>query len=194
MPEIKGGGKGLEGFTPSSVDPDTGKRGACWVAAATQGRKGSGLLPASAGSDLCCLPLPRAVRFKDKGREKQRQAVLKQRQKQQQDAPQQQKQQQKQRQAAQVRRGEVVGVAATACRAPCASGSHAEPPAFPPCTPRPLQQPEVHLPAAKRRKQREREEAEELDNDYKLLKKLKRGKITAREFDIAAGLTDSDGE
>lgn len=27
MPEIKGGGRGLEGFTPSTVDPDTG----AWV-------------------------------------------------------------------------------------------------------------------------------------------------------------------
>lgn len=60
----------------------------------------------------------------------------------------------------------------------------------------PAQQPEEkHLPAAKRRKQREREEAQEMDKDYRLLKKLKRGKISAREFDVAAGLTDSsDGE
>lgn len=54
-------------------------------------------------------------------------------------------------------------------------------------------QPEVHLPAAKRRKQREREEMEEMEKDYALLRKLKRGKITAHEFDVAAGLA-SDSE
>ena len=50
----------------------------------------------------------------------------------------------------------------------------------------------MHLPAAKRRKQREREELEELEHDYALLRKLKKGKITAREYDVAAGLSSDD--
>ena len=63
-------------------------------------------------------------------------------------------------------------------------------PCLPCASPRP--QPEVHLPAAKRRKQREREELEELEHDYALLRKLKKGKITAREYDVAAGLSSDD--
>ncbi|PRW20639.1 DEAD-box ATP-dependent RNA helicase 18 isoform A [Chlorella sorokiniana] len=117
MPEIKQGGKGLEGFTPSTVDPDT-------------------------------------VRFRDKAREKQRQAVRKQQAKERQAGAEQQQSQQRQRKAA---------------------------------------LPEVHLPAAKRRKQREREELEEMDREYALLTKLRRGKITAHEYDVAAGLA-SDSE
>ncbi|KAI7845551.1 hypothetical protein COHA_000842 [Chlorella ohadii] len=116
MPEIKQGGKGLEGFTPSKVDPDS-------------------------------------VRFRDKAREKQRQAVLKQRAKDRQAATEQVQSQPRQRQAP---------------------------------------QPEVHLPAAKRRKQREREEMEEMEKDYALLRKLKRGKITAHEFDAAVLASDSE--
>lgn len=96
------------------------------------------------------------MRFKDKGREKQRQAALKQRQKQQEDAPARQK--------------------------------HARQPR--PAAP----QPEVHLPAARRRKLQERDDIEEMQSDYALLKKLKRGKISTRQFEVAAGLTDSDSD
>lgn len=76
------------------------------------------------------------------------------------------------------------------------------PPALlPPHQPSPLRSPnpnrqqvDAHLPAAKRRKQREREELEELEKDYALLRKLKKGKITAHEYDVAAGLSSEDDE
>lgn len=66
-------------------------------------------------------------------------------------------------------------------------------PIYTPITPHTLlQQPDAHLPAAKRRKLREREEYEEMEKDYALLRKLKKGKITAHEFDVAAGLSSED--
>eukprot|EP00798_Chlamydomonas_sp_ICE-L_P018836 gene18836-25384_t len=50
------------------------------------------------------------------------------------------------------------------------------------------------LPAAKRRRLQEKDETEELGREYMLLKKLKRGKITQRQFDAATGLTDDDSD
>lgn len=113
MPEIKQGGKGLEGFTPSAVDPNT-------------------------------------VKFQDKAREKQRQTALKQQQQQQLEAVPRKERQQQQKQVAQ-QQGE-------------------------------------HLPAAKRRKAQEREDVQQLQDEYTLLRKLKKGKLTASEFDKATGL------
>mmetsp|Transcript_28037 Transcript_28037/g.83096 ORF Transcript_28037/g.83096 Transcript_28037/m.83096 type:complete len:249 (-) Transcript_28037:153-899(-) len=52
------------------------------------------------------------------------------------------------------------------------------------------------LTAAKRRQLQQRDEADDLEQEYKLLKKLKRGKISQRQFDIATGLCsdeDDDG-
>ncbi|PSC74559.1 DEAD-box ATP-dependent RNA helicase 18 isoform A [Micractinium conductrix] len=109
MPEIKKG-KGLEGFTPSAIDPDS-------------------------------------VRFKDKAREKQRQVVLKQQQQRRQEEKVQRRQQRKQ-----------------------------------------AVQPEEHLPAAKRRKQQDREDLLQLQDEYTLLRKVKKGKMSASEFDAATGL------
>lgn len=125
------------------------------------------------------------MRFKDKAREKQRQATLKQQLKQRQETGQQQQKQQRRRQVEQVSPNHGAGAgAATHARVPRTTAL---------LLPSVLQQPEAHLPAAKRRKQREREEMEELQKDYALLKQLKRGKITAHEFDVAAGLV-SDSE
>ena len=47
----------------------------------------------------------------------------------------------------------------------------------------------MHLPAAKRRKQQEREDLEALQKEYSLLRKLKKKKISAHEFDVATGLS-----
>ena len=57
---------------------------------------------------------------------------------------------------------------------------------------------ERRAPAAKRRKHEARDEAAELDAEYRLLTKLRRGKISEREFDVATGLAaaaaDSDDD
>lgn len=45
-----------------------------------------------------------------------------------------------------------------------------------------------HLPAAKRRKAQEREDLRQLQDEYALLRKVKKGKITTAEFDKATGL------
>ena len=50
------------------------------------------------------------------------------------------------------------------------------------------------LTAAKRRQLENRQELGEMNDDYALLKKLKKGKISEREFDVAAGLTDDDDD
>ncbi|KAG1653913.1 hypothetical protein FOA52_003829 [Chlamydomonas sp. UWO 241] len=51
------------------------------------------------------------------------------------------------------------------------------------------------LTATKRRQLQQRDELAELETEYRLLKKLKRGKISGHEFDVATGLSDeSDGE
>lgn len=58
-----------------------------------------------------------------------------------------------------------------------------------------LAEQEKRLPAAKRRTIQQREEMEDLTREYQLLKKLKRGKISEHEFDVATGLSsDSDVE
>ena len=44
-----------------------------------------------------------------------------------------------------------------------------------------LQQPEEHLPAAKRRKQQDREDLLQLQDEYTLLRKVKKGKMSASE-------------
>ena len=53
------------------------------------------------------------------------------------------------------------------------------------------QPPEEKLPAAKRRQLQQRDELAELTRDYKLLKKLKRGKISDRAFDVATGISSA---
>lgn len=45
-----------------------------------------------------------------------------------------------------------------------------------------------HLPAAKRRKAQERDDLRQLQDEYALLRKVKKGKITSAEFDKATGL------
>ncbi|GBF93083.1 DEAD-box ATP-dependent RNA helicase [Raphidocelis subcapitata] len=51
---------------------------------------------------------------------------------------------------------------------------------------------EEKLPAAKRRQLQQRDELEELTRDYALLKKLKKGKISERAFEVAAGFSSGD--
>ncbi|KAI8465769.1 MAG: DEAD-domain-containing protein [Monoraphidium minutum] len=53
---------------------------------------------------------------------------------------------------------------------------------------------EDKLPAAKRRQLQQRDELEELTRDYQLLQKLKRGKISERAFEIAAGLSSGSDD
>jgi ATP-dependent RNA helicase DDX55/SPB4 len=51
------------------------------------------------------------------------------------------------------------------------------------------------LTAFKRRQLQQRDELEELQTEYRLLQKLKRGKISGHDFDVATGLSDeSDDE
>lgn len=47
-----------------------------------------------------------------------------------------------------------------------------------------LQKPEVHLPAAKRRKLQDKEDLDELQRDYSLMRRLKKGKISVAEFEL----------
>ncbi|KAL4854012.1 DEAD-box ATP-dependent RNA helicase 18 [Chlorella vulgaris] len=88
---------------------------------------------------------PESVRFKDKAREKQRQAALRQRRLQGQ-----------------------AGVAQPDRRRQQATLV-----------------PEVHLPAAKRRKMQEKNDLDELQRDYSLLRKFNKGKLSAAEFEAA---------
>ncbi|KAL4854014.1 DEAD-box ATP-dependent RNA helicase 18 [Chlorella vulgaris] len=48
-----------------------------------------------------------------------------------------------------------------------------------------LKVPEVHLPAAKRRKMQEKNDLDELQRDYSLLRKFNKGKLSAAEFEAA---------
>jgi ATP-dependent RNA helicase DDX55/SPB4 len=110
---------------------------------------------------------PDSIRFKDKAREKQRQKLLQQRAQQQVDT-----------EAAKA--GQKQGKDG-------ASGPQAA-----------AGQQQQHksgerLPAAKRRKLQARDEMAELEADYRLLKKVRRGKLSEHEFDVAAGLS-SDSE
>jgi ATP-dependent RNA helicase DDX55/SPB4 len=50
------------------------------------------------------------------------------------------------------------------------------------------------LPAAKRRQLEMRQEFEDLNDEYALLRKLKRGKISQREYDVAVGLSSDDDD
>eukprot|EP00877_Chromochloris_zofingiensis_P010332 jgi/Chrzof1/5552/Cz16g07090.t1 len=50
------------------------------------------------------------------------------------------------------------------------------------------------LPAAKRRLLQHRDDLAELTHDYGLLKKLKKGKISQHQFDVATGLSSDDDE
>jgi ATP-dependent RNA helicase DDX55/SPB4 len=59
--------------------------------------------------------------------------------------------------------------------------------------PAPAPAPGARLPAAKRRQLEGRQELDELAEEYALLRKLKKGKISAREFDAATGLSDDEG-
>jgi hypothetical protein len=53
----------------------------------------------------------------------------------------------------------------------------------------------ARLTGATRRKLQARDELQELQEEYALLKKLKRGKLTQHEYDVATGLSsDSDAE
>jgi ATP-dependent RNA helicase DDX55/SPB4 len=106
---------------------------------------------------------PESIRFKDKAREKQRQKLQQQRAQQQAEAE-----------------------AARAAQKHGKGGASGAP------------QPAGHksgerLPAAKRRKLQARDEMAELEADYRLLKKVRRGKLSEHEFDVAAGLS-SDSE
>jgi ATP-dependent RNA helicase DDX55/SPB4 len=113
---------------------------------------------------------PDAVPFRDRAREKQRQQALR-------------KQRVEEEGAGKVAEGEGRrngnGKAAAAAAAAAAPA-------------------QKHLPAAKRRVLQARDEAEDLDRDYRLLRALKRGKISASEFDKAVigggGGEDDDSE
>ena len=48
------------------------------------------------------------------------------------------------------------------------------------------------MPAVKRRKLQEQGDLEDLQREYTLLKRLKKGKLSAHEFDVATGLSDAD--
>jgi ATP-dependent RNA helicase DDX55/SPB4 len=106
---------------------------------------------------------PETVRFKDKTREKQRQAVLKQR----------------------AAKEAEEGITTKNQKRKAPNGAPAAAAAM-------AQQP--RLTAAKRRQLEARQEFNELNDEYALLRKLKKGKITQREYDVAAGLSDDDNE
>lgn len=103
---------------------------------------------------------PDTVPFRDRARERQRQQALRKQQ-------QQEKREEKERRDE--KRDERKGAPAANANAP-ANASAPGP---------------KHLPAAKRRVLQARDEAEDLDRDYRLLRALKRGKISAKEFDAA---------
>ena len=106
---------------------------------------------------------PESVRFKDKGREKQRQQLIQQRS---QEADASSKEEVK-------KSGQKQPLKA----APVMNHGAGE-----------------RLTAAKRRKLQQRDELEELDHEYTLLKKLKKGKLSEHEFDVATGLSEEDEE
>lgn len=117
---------------------------------------------------------PESVPFREKAREKQRQQMLKQRQKQQQEQAQQDQQQQgSAAKGVAAKRGRGAGGGADVAGAGAAA--------------------EEKLPAAKRRQLQQRDELAELNRDYSLLKKLKKGKISQKAFDVATGLSSGSG-
>ena len=56
------------------------------------------------------------------------------------------------------------------------------------------QQAEAHMPAVKRRKLQERGDLEDLQKEYTLLKRLKKGKMTQHEYNVATGLSSDDDD
>jgi ATP-dependent RNA helicase DDX55/SPB4 len=105
---------------------------------------------------------PETVRFKDKGREKQRQQFIIQRSQEMADSA-KDEEKKKREGKKEVAKGGVVNHGAG-----------------------------ERLTAAKRRKLQQRDELEELDHEYTLLKKLKKGKLSEHEFDVATGLSEDD--
>jgi ATP-dependent RNA helicase DDX55/SPB4 len=56
-------------------------------------------------------------------------------------------------------------------------------------------EPEAARPTAhKRRQEQTRADDDDLDSEYRLLKKLKRGAISEHQFNVAVGLSDSEGD
>lgn len=111
---------------------------------------------------------PETVKFRDKAKEKQRQAVLKQR---------------------------AAAVAAAAVEAgEAANGAHAAAATAAAQQRKQRQgaQEQPRLTANKRRQLEARQELAELNEEYTLLKKLKKGKISAREYDAATGASSDD--
>jgi len=118
---------------------------------------------------------PDAVPFRDRVRERQRQQALRK---------------QQAAAAAEEKEGKAERREAGPATPPGGAGAAAAPAATPAAA--------KHLPAAKRRVLQARDEAEDLDRDYRLLRALKRGKISAREFDAAvmgggSGSEDDEG-
>ncbi|KAG2492424.1 hypothetical protein HYH03_009367 [Edaphochlamys debaryana] len=103
---------------------------------------------------------PASVPYKDRAREKQRQKSL----------------QERQGAAGVARAAEKAEAeaAAKAKRKAVAAAAEAEP----------------RLPAAKRRQLQAKDEAEDINAEYSLLKKLRKGKITQHQYDVALGLSD----
>ena len=48
------------------------------------------------------------------------------------------------------------------------------------------------MPAVRRRKLQDRGDLEDLQREYTLLKRLKRGKMTQHEYNVATGLSSED--
>jgi len=105
---------------------------------------------------------PETVKFKDKSREKQRQALLKQR--------------------AAASAPEKAEENKAVNRAKSHGGTNAAA----------QQQQQSRLTAAKRRQLEARQEYAELNDEYSLLKKLKKGKISQKQYDVATGLTSDE--
>lgn len=105
-----------------------------------------------------------SIKFKDKTREKQRQAMLKQR-----------------AAEAEAEGGFKKKISSDRKKGPAANGKGA------PVVVQP------RLTAAKRRQLEARQELDELNDEYALLRKLKKGKISEREYDVAAGLSEDEG-
>jgi len=112
---------------------------------------------------------PESVRFRDKSREKQRQAVLKQRAAAAAEAD--NEVDSKSEKNGSKRKG--------AASAPTSAAAGALQP---------------RLTAAKRRQLEARQEFNELNDEYALLRKLKKGKISQRDYDVAAGLSSDNDD
>ena len=123
----------------------------------------NGELPGFVGSEVDI----ENIKFKDKTREKQRQALLKQRAAAAAEAGVSTKKRQRvTSSSAQGKKGGTAGAPAAVLQ--------------------------PRLTAAKRRQLEARQELDELNDEYALLRKLKKGKISEKEYDIAAGLSDDE--